>query len=138
MKRTSWFGLLIAAGTALGGCAGQYDLHGQRDWYGPGRSYDGHDYRGLDYAYGSLPGTAFFRGEGAVALDPWLAFTPEGRDIVARGFRADDGWISLDAAHRANIWFRRYADTDNDLALTDPEIRVALVQAALHAGDTRY
>ena len=38
--------------------------------------------------------------------------------------------ISEATADRANIWFRRYADTNRDLVLTDPEIRIALVTAS--------
>lgn len=65
-------------------------------------------------------------------LDPWLAETPEGREIVRLGFvKAPSGRIDDETAHRANIWFRRYADTNRDLRLTDEEIRIALVQATL-------
>lgn len=138
MRRTSWFALPVVAGATLAGCASDYGRYGHADWYGPGRTYEGYEYRGGDYGYGPPPSGVFFRGEGADVLDPWLAFTPEGRDIVSRGFRGNDGWISLDAAHRANIWFRRYADTNDDMALTDPEIRVALVQAARATDDRRY
>lgn len=71
-----------------------------------------------------------FSGRGAGMLDPWLVSTPEGRDIVMLGFGDDAGGISEEKADRANIWFRRYADTDRDLRLTDEEIRIALVQAS--------
>jgi hypothetical protein len=51
--------------------------------------------------------------------------------VVTLGFReAGEGFVSEDVAHRANIWFRRYADEDRDMRITDPEIRTALVQAA--------
>ena len=43
---------------------------------------------------------------------------------------AAEGFVSEDTAHRANIWFRRYADQDRDMRITDPEIRTALVVAA--------
>ena len=55
----------------------------------------------------------------------------EGVTIVSLGFRdAAEGEVSEDVAHRANIWFRRYADSNRDMRITDEEIRVALVQAA--------
>jgi hypothetical protein len=38
--------------------------------------------------------------------------------------------ISAETADRINIWFRRYADTNHDMTITDPEIRTALVAAA--------
>lgn len=70
-------------------------------------------------------------GPGLAILDPWLKETREGRAIVTLGFReAGRGFVSEDVAHRANIWFRRYADQDGDMRITDPEIRIALVAAA--------
>jgi hypothetical protein len=70
-------------------------------------------------------------GPGARLLDPWLALTSEGRDILALGFNAGgDGYISEEMADRANVWFRRYADHNGDMRLTDEEIRVALVHAS--------
>lgn len=70
-------------------------------------------------------------GPGLAALDDWLKETPEGRAIVTLGFSdAAGGVISAETADRANIWFRRYADTDHDMTITDPEIRTALVAAA--------
>ena len=122
---------------ALSSCAGPY-AH-RTDWYGSGRASVPYDYHGHDYAYGSVPpGPAYFQGAGAAVLDPWLAFTAEGRGIVSEGFTTSDGWISAETAHRANVWFRRYADSNGDMALTDPEIRIALVQASLTAGGPRY
>lgn len=106
--RRGW--LSLAAGMAvlgLSACATWYDDYG----------YDYGDYRyhGEDYS-----------GSGDI-LDPWLADTDEGRAIVALGFA---GATDPATAHRANIWFRRYADSDRDMRLTDPEIRLALVQAS--------
>jgi len=64
-------------------------------------------------------------------LDDWLKETPEGRAIVTLGFSdAAGGVISAETADRANIWFRRYADSNHDMTITDPEIRTALVAAA--------
>lgn len=141
MTRKAGFlrGMALVAAASLAGCATHYDRYGYRDWYGGGPAYHGDDYQARDHQYGPIAaGMPFFRGDGASVLDPWLAFTPEGRDIVSRGFHSRDGRISMKTAHRANIWFRRYADTNNDLALTDPEIRTALVQAARMSGDRSY
>lgn len=112
--------LVFAA--AIGGCA-------YNDYPAPA-SYGDYAYEGRTYA-GS------FGGEGAGLLDPWLADTEEGRKIVRLGFQdASGGRIDEATADRANIWFRRYADTDRDLCLTDEEIRVALIQASLDREDT--
>lgn len=70
-------------------------------------------------------------GPGVAILDDWLKETREGRAIVTLGFaEAHRGVVSEDVAHRANIWFRRYADQNRDMTVTDPEIRTALVAAA--------
>ena len=51
--------------------------------------------------------------------------------MVTLSFReAARGFVSEDSAQRANIWFRRCADEDCDLRITDAEIRTALVTAA--------
>ena len=77
----------------------------------------------------------FFGGSGGDRLDPWLACTPEGQGIVRRGFDSDqDRRVSARTAERANIWFRRHADTNRDLRLTDPEVRAALVNAERYSG----
>lgn len=137
--------LIVAAGAALtlSACATYYDdyHHGYGDpYYGPqGADYAMGDYAydGEDYAYdyaGALPDEGL-EGPGVELLDPWLRHTVEGRHIVALGFRdAGHGYVDEDVAHRANIWFRRYADSDRDMRLTDPEIRIALVQAARDHG----
>jgi hypothetical protein len=106
---------LLALAVGVTSCAHYED-------YGYGRGYGDYRYEGRQFA----------SRDGGMVLDPWLAHTPEGRDIVATGFSA--GPISADRAHRANIWFRRYADTDRNLRLTDEEIRVALVQASPPGG----
>ncbi|MGZ8997335.1 MAG: hypothetical protein ACXW2T_00620, partial [Allosphingosinicella sp.] len=70
-------------------------------------------------------------GPGIEILDRWLSETVEGRAIVTLGFRdAARGFVSEDVAHRANIWFRHYADDNRDMKITDPEICTALVTAA--------
>lgn len=94
---------------------------------GKGAYYDGGRYgpRGLP---------ANLSGPGAETLDPWLSRTDEGRGLVRKVFDKDgDGRIKTKAAVRANTWFRRYADTDRDLRLTDAEIRIALVTVEKHA-----
>jgi len=112
--------LALGAAAALAGCA-TYD-HG----YG--------DYRYEGDAYGR-DGDGPFRGPGADLLDPWLSETEEGSRLVRMGWRgAEDGWLDEETAERANIWFRRYADTNRDLCLTDPEIRIALVTASRERG----
>jgi hypothetical protein len=107
------------------------------DDYAFGRGYHGHRYG--DYRYDGAAYSGWsrapeaFTGAGAPLLDPWLVQTGEGRAVIARQF--DDGRpgrISTEAAHRANAWFRRYADRDQDLRLTDKEIRAALLQARGH------
>jgi hypothetical protein len=126
--------LTMAAGMAaltLSGCA-TYDGYGAGPAYGDYR-YEGSDWRDAPRYAGPL------HGPGIGILDPWLRETREGRDIVTLGFGdAREGFVSAETAHRANIWFRRYADTDRDMCLTDPEIRVALVQAAREHFAARY
>jgi hypothetical protein len=98
--------------------------------------FGGYGYEGRDFV--DDDDRNYFLGEGAFELDPWLANTEEGRRIVRTGFRDGfDGRLSVETADRVNLWFRRYADSDGDLRLTDPEIRVALVQAA-RGGDYRW
>jgi hypothetical protein len=106
------FGLSAAALVTVG-CA--YDIE---------RAYAGAAWDG------ERPEVEELEGPGVEILDRWLAETREGRAIVTVGFRdAAEGEISEDVAHRANIWFRRYADTNRDMRITDDEIRVALVTA---------
>ena len=119
MRKTAL--LAFAAGTiVLSGCEtydNDYGHHG-------GPVYSGQDYdrRGND--------CASFQGDGAALLDPWLACTDEGRNIVRDGFNRQGSSVSEQTADRANVWFRRHADTDCDGRLTDPEIKAALVNAA--------
>jgi hypothetical protein len=106
--------LVLGAALAASGCA--------YDGYGDGVA----DYRYDGADYGSLAESG---------LDPWLEETEEGRAILMDGFTGESGGIvDEEVADRANIWFRRYADTDADMRLTDEEIRVALVQAARDQG----
>lgn len=119
---------LFAAALASAACATYYDDYGR----GGGRG--GYDYVGRDY---DRPGNGcgFFGGSGGGRLDPWLACTEEGQGIIARGFDSDrDRRLSARTAERANVWFRRHADTNRDMRLTDPEVRAALVNAERFAG----
>ncbi len=112
--------ILLAAVGAIGaaGCA-------TAPYGGPG-----HGYAGGDWAGPRLPYDGDLHGPGLELLDRWLAETAEGRAVVTLGFsEAADGYVSEDVAHRANIWFRRYADENRDMRITDPEIRTALVTA---------
>ena len=119
-------GALFTAALITAACATYYDDYG--------RSRGGYDYVGGDYErLGNDCG--FFRGSGGAMLDPWLACTPEGQGIVRRGFdRGQNRRLSRDTADRANIWFRRHADTNRDMRLTDPEVRAALVNGERHGG----
>ena len=97
------------------------------DYYGGGQPV----YQGTQYATPRQPFLGELTGPGVALLDPWLAETEEGRAVVTLGFTtAAEGVISEDVANRANIWFRRYADQNCDLRLTDGEIRNGLVAAA--------
>jgi hypothetical protein len=124
MAKRAFLSLATAlAAIGAGGCT--YD--GGYGRTGPGGyAYGGGEWDGPRQAYaGDL------HGPGLHLLDPWLKETAEGRAIVTLGFRdAARGFVSEDVAHRANIWFRRYADHDGDMRITDPEIRTALVAAA--------
>ncbi|HWT11353.1 MAG TPA: hypothetical protein VN231_01220 [Allosphingosinicella sp.] len=125
MRQSAFVSLLAAlAASGLGACASGYP-HG-RPGHAADYAYDGGDWAGQRRAYGGD-----LHGPGLAILDPWLKETAEGRAVVTLGFReAARGFVSEDVAHRANIWFRRYADTDCDMRITDPEIRTALVAAA--------
>jgi len=112
--RTIMFLTLSAAALATGGCAADME-----------RAYAGAAWAG------ERPEVDELDGPGVAILDPWLAQTREGVTVVTLGFRdAAEGDVSEDVAHRANIWFRRYADSNRDMRITDEEIRVALVTAA--------
>jgi hypothetical protein len=118
--RTVAIATLMAASIGVAACA-TYD-RGRGDY-----GYDGRSYQRLGNDCGS------FGGPGGKRLDPWLACTEEGEDIV-RSRYARSGRLSGDEADEANVWFRRHADTNRDLRLTDPEIKAALVNAARHGG----
>jgi hypothetical protein len=114
--------ILLAAsigGLGSGGCVTDY---------GPG--YGDYGYSGGHWAGPRQPYEGELDGPGVELLDRWLIETAEGRAVVTLGFSdAANGFVTEDVAHRANIWFRRYADENRDLRITDPEIRTALVTA---------
>jgi hypothetical protein len=136
MRLRTFLTILVLAG--LSACAWGYDgyyggyygvPYGQAAVAGPGPVYHGGAWAE------PRPVRAPFEGEltgpGLAQLDDWLKDTPEGRAIVTLGFTdAAGGVISAETADRANIWFRRYADSNHDMTITDPEIRTALVAAA--------
>ena len=133
MRRRTLFTLLALAGVSA--CAWGYDEH----YYGRGPaaywpSGEPPVYRGRAWATPLPPRAPFegaLTGPGLAQLDDWLKDTPEGRAIVTLGFGdAANGVISEETADRANIWFRRYADTNHDMTVTDAEIRTALVAAS--------
>jgi hypothetical protein len=130
-----WIAAAVSA-LALTACAWGYDDYG----YGHGRDLRaGPAYRGEQWAGVREPFRGELTGPGVEILDEWLKNTDEGQAIVTLGFRdAGEGVISEDVAHRANIWFRRYADQNRDMTITDPEIRTALVAASRrYAGGAR-
>jgi hypothetical protein len=138
--------LIGLAASGLSACAWGYD-----GYYGPGYNYPyGYVYpNGYNYFSGPVyyrgtqwtapaaalpprqPYTGELSGPGVATLDEWLRDTTEGRAIVTLGFRdAINGVISEEVAHRANLWFRHYADYNRDMTITDEEIRTALVSGA--------
>lgn len=130
MRRRTLFTLLALAGVSA--CAWGYDdYYGGTGWTvaAPAPAYHGRLWAGPRPARAPFDGP--LSGPGLAQLDDWLKDTPEGRAIVTLGFTdAGRGVISMETADRANVWFRRYADTNRDMVLTDPEIRTALVAAA--------
>jgi hypothetical protein len=129
MRRRTLLTILVLAGVSA--CAWGYDEHYNNPGWeaGPRPSYQGREW--AEPRAVRTPFEGALTGPGLAALDDWLKDTPEGRAIVTLGFSdAAGGVISAETADRANIWFRRYADTDHDMTITDPEIRTALVAAA--------
>ena len=121
---------LFAAALGAAACASYYD-DGMR---GHDRGYGGYDYAGGDYdRLGNDCG--FFEGSGGDRLDPWLACTREGQRLIRDRYdRDEDRGLSADAADEANVWFRRHADHNRDMRLTDAEIRAALVNHVRFTG----
>jgi hypothetical protein len=92
-----------------------------RTGYGPGPHDDGYGYAGDQWSGHDM--------DELFELDPWLEDTREGRVIVGRSLGER---YHPEAIRDLNIQFRRFADTDGDLRLTDYEIRLALVRCATH------
>jgi hypothetical protein len=132
---------LLALALGVSACA-YYDDYGSGYAYGPpgGSLYGDYTYAGAAYDRGGWDEESMrLGGPGAHILDPWLALTSEGRDILALGFNAGaNGAISREMADRANVWFRRYADSDRDMRLTDEEIRIALAHASKEGARSGY
>ncbi len=132
-------GLAMAAGLLATGCAyhGYNDeYYGDRDGYYDRDYYGGNGYRGNgDYGRRS---PSDFRFHSREDLDPWLNDTEWGRRFVRDNFRVRRNEMSRREAIRANIAFRRWADTDHDYRLTDDEIRTALVHIADDYGGYHY
>ena len=137
MRLRTFLTILVLAG--LSACAWGYDgyyngPYGYGAPYGQAMAGPGPVYHGGAWAEPRAVRTPFegeLTGPGLAQLDEWLKETPEGRAIVTLGFTdAVGGVITAETADRANIWFRRYADTNHDMTLTDPEIRTALVAAS--------
>lgn len=119
--RTFAMMFLLAAAAGSAACTTYDNYGGQRRAYGE-YAYVGRDYQRLGNDCG------FFEGEGGGALDPWLACTDEGRELVRDRYDDDqDRRVTLATADEANVWFRRHADTDGDMRLTDGEVKAALV-----------
>ena len=113
--RTILFLTLSAKALVTSGCAGRLE-----------RAYAG-ERLGRESGRRSMNSTA----RASPSLIPGSPETREGVTMVSLGFRdAAEGEVSEDVAHRANIWFRRYADSNRDMRITDDEIRIALVAAA--------
>ena len=132
MRRRTILTLLALAGVSA--CAWGYDeLHYSTGWTvmapPPAPAYRGRAWAGARPMRTPFEGA--LTGPGLVQLDDWLKDTAEGRAIVTLGFGdAANGVVSVETADRINIWFRRYADTNHDMIITDPEIRTALVAAS--------
>jgi len=124
--------LVLAAASSLAACTTYGpDGYGPRG-YGP-RGYGDYRYEGSTWSQRRGGGGYDLRGPGVELLDPWLVETVEGRQIVRSGWRgARRGRVDRPTAERANVWFRRHADADRDLCLTDAEIRSALAQSRVH------
>ena len=98
---------------AVSACAHHPYGYGSPD-YGDDYGYQGNEWSGHDM-------------DELFQLDPWLEDTREGQVIVGRSLGEA---YHAEAIRDLNIRFRRFADTDRDLRLTDYEIRLALVRCA--------
>ena len=133
------FGLLLAAGLMTEGCAYDSYGHGYDSGYGHHGGYYNDDYRGGngyhgDHGYGDYRDSPF-RVSQRGRLDPWLAHTWEGHKFIRDHYRVGrDNVLSRRDADEANAFFRRWADVDRDLRLTDVEIRTALTHTANNYG----
>ena len=106
----------------LGACT-HYDRYGDGGYDRPHRGgYGYHDEEWADR----------WGGDDLDRLDPWLEDTDEGREIVRRQLGPRPwGGVSV---RDLNISFRRSADANRDMRLTDGEIRLALSRWADYGG----
>lgn len=98
----------------------------------PGNSGQSFGDRAPDGSYAVYAGGRYGEygvgGVGAKHLDPWLNGTQPGQRLILAFFdRNYNGRIGIDRAGEANRWFRRFADRDHDLRVTDDEINRGLV-----------
>jgi hypothetical protein len=121
MRRAMTAALLVAA-LGVTGCATADRMAG------PGHARGDYRYTGENYQRLGNDCPAF-GGAGGRMLDPWLACTREGQDLVRYRYGRESERLNPAMADQLNIWFRKHADTNRDLCLTDPEIRTALVNA---------
>ena len=105
---------------ALAACT-TYDRYG----------YDGPHHRG-GWDYDDREWSGRWGGDGLDRLDPWLEDTEEGREIVHRQL-GPRPWGAV-SVRDLNISFRRSADANRDMRLTDGEIRLALSRWADYGG----
>jgi hypothetical protein len=132
---------LLATALLVSACA-EKGYHGNsagshaRDGYYDQNYRGGNGYRG-NHGYGERHGN-HYRGDGSRTLDPWLAETREGQQFLRDHYNVSRrGEISERDARGANEFFRRWADTDRNLRLTDPEVRTALVHVRNRYGYRR-
>jgi hypothetical protein len=107
------------------------------DDFAYGRAYGYHGHRYGDYRYQAATiraGAALPTRSRAAALPcstrGWPRRAKARRSSAPASTTAAPGHLGAQSAHRANAWFRRLADQDGDLRLTDQEIRTALLRAA--------
>jgi opacity protein-like surface antigen len=127
--RAAAISILFVAAIGAAACTSYYDDYGRSH-----RGYGGYDYVGRDYdRLGN--DCRFFTGEGGDMLDPWLACTREGQALVRDRYDEDeDRRLTAATADEANIWFRRHADTNRNMRLTDAEVKAALVNHVRFVG----
>lgn len=118
MRPTAFAALALLS---LGACT-HYDRYG----------YDRYDRPNGGYGYYDDEWADRWGGDDLDRLDPWLEDTEEGREIVHRQL-GPRPWGEV-SVRDLNVSFRRTADSNRDMRLTDGEIRLALVRWANYGG----